>query len=499
MPPPRTVPEWPAQPVIHEVNTWAWLAELAAAFDRPVDLATVPAQAWDDLVMPGIDAVWLMGVWERSPRGVAVARQHPGVAADHRAALPDFTDDDVVGSPYCIRSYTVDAHLGGDEALAVARQELARRGARLLLDYVPNHVAQDHPWVGEQPELFIHGTAQEAQERPREFVAFGDQVVALGRDPHFEPWQDVCQLNAFSEALRRQTAQTLANIAQRADGVRCDMAMLVVNEVFARTWGERAGPRPDAEFWPAIIDGVRATAPDFLFLAEVYWDMEAVLLEQGFDYCYDKRLYDRLADGDVAGLTTHLGGADAAHQRRLVRFLENHDEPRAAAALPADRWRAAAVVALTLPGAVLLYEGQLDGRTVRPPVALGRRPAEHPDRPLRAFYAALLAVVHDTALRDGEWVLHDVDDHPHKEGVQSLLAWSWSRAGFRYLVVVNLTAQRAQGRVRVAWQDVARHTVELVDRVRNERFERIGDELLEHGLDVDLPAGGFQLLTVSAH
>ena len=487
---------WPVQPVIHEVNTWVWLAELATTHGRAVDLATVPAEVWDDLVAPGVDAVWLMGVWERSPRGVTVAQQHPGVAADHRAALADFDDADVVGSAYCIRSYRVDAHLGGDAGLAVARRELARRDARLLLDYVPNHVAQDHPWTHEQPELFVRGTQQEAQERPREFVAVGEHVVALGRDPHFEPWQDVCQLNAFSDALRRQTAQTLADIAGRADGVRCDMAMLLVNEVFARTWGDRAGPVPDSEFWPEIIAQVRAIAPNFLLVAEVYWDMETVLLEQGFDYCYDKRLHDRLVDGDIAGVTAHLR-ADASDQRRLVRFLENHDEPRAAVTLPRERWHAAAVVLLTLPGAVLLYEGQFDARTVRPPVALGRRPAEPPDPQLRAFFTALLAFVDGAGLRDGEWTLHDVVHRPHQDAPTSLLAWSWSRSGARHLVVVNLGVERAQGRVRVPWHDVAGRHVELVDSLQGEHFTRDGDELSQHGLFVDLAPGGFHLLALT--
>ena len=493
---PQPLPDaWPAQPLIYEINTWVWLTELSAQLGRTVDLADVPAEVWDAVVAPGVDAVWLMGVWERSPRGVAVARRHPGVAADHRAALADFTDDDVVGSPYCIRRYTVDARLGGDDGLAVARRELARRGARLIVDYVPNHVAQDHPWVADRPDLFVRGTPQEAADRPREFIDVEGDVLALGRDPHFEPWQDVLQLNAFSEALRRQTAQTLGEIAQRADGVRCDMAMLMVNDVFARTWGDRAGPQPDQEFWPPIIGEVRAGAPDFLFLAEVYWDMEATLLEQGFDYCYDKRLHDRLAAGDITGLRSHLA-ADVTYQRRLVRFTENHDEPRTTVVLAPPLWRAAAVAALTLPGAVLLYEGQFEGRTVRPPVALGRRPQEPADAELRAFYASLLTTVQRTGLRDGRWALQSLQGWPDNATADALLAWSWTAAASRHLVVVNLSPDPAQGRVLLPW-GVAGRTVVLHDPVQGERFTRDGDGLAADGLHVELDTGGFHLLEVT--
>jgi hypothetical protein len=493
--PARAPTRWPDQPIILEVNTWAWLAELSVSLGRPVDLATVPADTWDALVAPGVDAVWLMGVWERSPRGATIARRHPDVAAEHRRALPDLTDDDVVGSPYCVRSYTVDRHLGGDDALAVARSELARRGARLVLDYVPNHVAHDHAWVTQWPGLFVHGTPQEAAERPREFIRLRGQVVALGRDPYFEPWQDVCQLNAFAEALRRQTTQTLAEIAQRADGVRCDMAMLMVNDVFARTWGQRVGPPPAQEFWPPIIDRLRHAHPDFLFIAEVYWGMEATLLEQGFDYCYDKSLHDLLVAGDIAGLRTHLC-ADVGHQQHLVRFIENHDEPRAAAALDARLWRAAAVAVLTLPGATLLYEGQFDGRTVRPPVALVRRPPEPSDAALRDFYDDLLTVVDSTGLRAGEWNRHEVHGWPDNASNEALLAWSWSAAEDRHLVVVNLSSAAAQGRVALPW-DLKGGTVVLHDPLHHARLIRSGDALADDGLHVELPSGGWHLLSVT--
>ena len=102
------------------------------------------------------------------------------------------------------------------------------------------------------------------------------------------------QLNAFSPALRDAVAETLIAVGAQCDGLRCDMAMLMTNEVFARTWGERAGPAPEDDYWPTLIGRVKQVHPDLLFIAEAYWDMEWTLQQQGFDLCYDKRLYDRL-------------------------------------------------------------------------------------------------------------------------------------------------------------------------------------------------------------
>jgi hypothetical protein len=148
---------WPAQPVIYEINTAIWLDELSRAAGRPVTLADVPGSGWDTVTPAGVQAVWLMGVWERSPAGLALALVNPELQASFAQALPDLRAGDVIGSPYCVRRYTVDAAFGGPSALAVARSALAARGVRLLLDYVPNHVAPDHPWVTSNPELFVRG------------------------------------------------------------------------------------------------------------------------------------------------------------------------------------------------------------------------------------------------------------------------------------------------------------------------------------------------------
>ena len=150
--------KFPPYPLIYEINTWPWLAELSRRQQRAVDLAAVPASDWDAIGDAGYDAVWLMGVWERSPAGVALALGNESLMASFRAALPDLRTDDVVGSPYCVRDYVVDDHLGGPAGLEAARTELARRGMGLILDFVPNHVAPDHPWTSEHPERFVRGS-----------------------------------------------------------------------------------------------------------------------------------------------------------------------------------------------------------------------------------------------------------------------------------------------------------------------------------------------------
>jgi len=483
-----------AGPTIYEINTAAWLQRLSGTFGRPLGLGDVPGSEWDALAALPVDAVWLMGVWERSPIGRTIALAVPELLDAYRAALPDVHDDDVLGSPYCVRDYVVDDRFGGPDGLAAARRRLADRNLALILDYVPNHVAADHPWVFDRPACFLAGGEAELAERPIEFMRTEGGVFANGRDPYFEPWQDVLQLNAFSPELRQAAAETVAAIAAQCDGVRCDMAMLMTNEVFARTWGERAGPAPATEFWPALIAGCKQAHPDFLFMAEVYWDMEWTLQQQGFDLCYDKRLYDRLAHESPESVRGHLR-ADASYQQRLIRFIENHDEARAAATFGPSRGRAAAVVISALQGARLYHDGQFEGARTHLPIQLGRGPDEPLDPDLHSFYTRLLRAISDARIGVGDWCLCECTAESD-DSYQGLVAWCWSRPDARHLVVVNLSPARAEGRVRLPWHDLAGRTWRLTDRLGEESFTRSGEDLIRNGLGVALESWGSRLLAL---
>ena len=482
-----------AQPYLYEINTWPWLHQLSVEAGRPVDLSTVPDERWAALADAGFDAVWLMGVWTRSAAGAAIALNNEELVESFHAVLADYGPEDVVGSPYCVADYQVDPRLGGRDGLAHSRAALARHGLGLVLDFVPNHVAPDHPWTRTNPELFVRGSSQDLEDDPGSFVAIGGSVLARGRDPYFPAWPDVVQLNAFAPALRAGVIDTLRDIAEQCDGVRCDMAMLMMNGVFAQTWGARVGAPPEQDYWPAVIPAVRQTHPGFRFIAEAYWDLEWALQQQGFDFCYDKRLYDRLVAGDTRQIRPHLS-ANRQYQQRLVRFIENHDEPRAAAVFDERRQRVAAVAALTQTGARLIHDGQFDGRKVRLPVFLGRYPDEPTDGELSAFYQTLLAALKDPVFRTGTWELCDCTGWPGNDTTANLVTWSWD-GDSRWLIVVNLGDADASGHVHAPWSDLRGGKFTLTDPTTNAVFERTGDDLA-NGLYVLLAPWSWHLLRV---
>jgi hypothetical protein len=484
---------WPKHPLIYEINTWVWLDELSRKAGRPLTLASVPDEEWDRIASLGFNAVWLMGVWKRSSASIRISMANKALLSDFHRALPDFEETDNVGSPYCVRGYEVDPHLGSSEALVVARRKLTERGLRLILDFVPNHVARDHPWVEEHPEYFVRGSRKDFEREPRSFADLAGRVYACGRDPYFPAWLDTLQLNAFDDGLRAAVIETLVKIAGQCDGVRCDMAMLLMNSVFERTWGFRVGSRPEEDYWTQVIPAVKKKHPAFQFIAEAYWDLEWELQQQGFDYCYDKRLYDRLEHGSAESVRLHLW-AGIKYQEKLVRFIENHDEPRAAAIFSHEKHRAVAITGLTLPGARVIHEGQMEGRRVRLPVFLARRPTEPADFNLQGFYRILLAALNRQDLLHGSWRLCELSGWPDNTSYRNLVSWCWQSEESFCIIVVNLSGMAAQGLVHVPLDNLRGKSRQLNDIFTSAFYERHGDDMCGRGLYVELAPWGFHFL-----
>ena len=235
----------------------------------------------------------------------------------------------------------------------------------------------------------------------------------------------------------------------------------------------------------------------FLFIAEAYWDLEWELQQQGFNYCYDKRLYDRLEHEIGESVRLHLC-ADLAYQKKLVRFIENHDEPRALSVFSPQKERAAAVTIATIPGARLFHEGQFEGRKIRLPVFLGRRPVEPIDQKLKEFYERLLAVLRHPVVRNGQWQLLECD--PAWEGNWTrdcFVAFAWQGAGGERLVVaVNYAPNQSQCYVRLPFADLGNGHWRLEDLLGDTQYDRDGNDLQSRGLYLDVPSWQNHIFTM---
>ena len=489
-------------PLVYEVNIRVFLNELSSTLGKKITLDRIPDSVIDEWSASGFDVVWLMGVWTTGEIGLQEARNHAGLQDGFGKALPDYTQEDIISSPYAVKAYTVGRALGGVKGLESFRKKLAERGIGLMLDFVPNHTARDHEWVSSNPEYYVNGeTGDEGEDYFRVETKKGDRVLAHGKDPFFPGWTDTAQLNLRHRGTRAALTDTLLSIASQCDGVRCDMAMLVIQQVFADTWGERSRPADvepaSTEFWSEAMKAVRAVHPNFLFVAESYWDLEWSLQKLGFDYTYDKTLYDRLLREGASAVGSHLR-AEMDYQLHSVRFVENHDEPRVASALPSELWQyAAATIAATVPGMFLLHEGQLDGRKVKLPVQLGRRPAEECSTQTRAFYAKLLSCLQHDVFRKGEWTLLTVrsawyDNHTY----QNILAYSWRYGNDCRLVVVNYAPLNSQGYVELRLSGVEGSSFEFRDLIGSAVYTRDRSGLETKGMYFDSPGYGIHIFQV---
>ena len=483
-------------PSLFQINTRVWLTALAGELGRPATLDDVPDAALDSLARMGFDWVWLLSVWQTGAAGRQASRSNPEWRHEFEQTLPDLREEDIAGSGFAITGYSVHTRLGGDAALARLRARLRNRNLKLMLDFVPNHTALDHPWVQLDPEYYISGTQADLEREPHNYTrasrAGGDVILAYGRDPFFPGWLDTLQLDYSNPTTQGAMLAALQKIAGQCDGVRCDMAMLVLPEVFERTWGRR--PQP---FWPRVIRSVREHVSDFCFMAEVYWDLEWTLQQEGFNYTYDKRLYDRLHDGHARPVREHFfAGLD--FQNRLARFLENHDEPRAAATFGPPVHEAAAVITFLSPGLRFFHQGQFEGRLKRISPHLVRAPIEAPNETLQQFYDRLLSVLRRPARREGDWRL--LECVPAWDGNwtwDGFVAFSWQGASGRVLVAVNYADHQSQCYVRLPLDRVDGRSVRFTDATGSAAYDRADTDLAAHGLYLDMPPWGYHVFEMT--
>jgi glycosidase len=432
----------PRNPLLYEINTAVYLSQLSQEAGRKVTLAAVSESEIARLAKLGVNAVWLMGIWQRSPKAIDINQADAGFMASLKQVLPDFKDSDLIGSAYSIKDYKVNKHFGGEVGLAKFRDKLAQHDIALLLDFVPNHTASDHPWTAKHPEYYIQGSAEDLATDPDSFIDCGKVILAKGRDPQYPAWSDVVQLNAFSKKFRQAAIETTSAIAQICDGVRCDMAMLMMNHIFQITWGSKSGPLPAKDFWEEIITAIKRDNPDFTFLAETYWDTEEELLRQGFDYCYDKTLYDLLLEHQAPAVAGHIARTVDVIDR-MAHFIENHDEPRTAELYEPAKAQAAATIISLLPGIRFIHDGQLEGYKIRVPVQLSRRPHEPVNKEIQKFYESFLKTIKGWSLDRATWQLIGSDQ-------PDVLIFEWSYNRSTHRVTINYSDKS----VRIGHQEL---------------------------------------------
>lgn len=474
---------------MYELSTRPWLYSLSLKYGRNISrLVDVPMEEFAAIKQKGMDIVWLMGVWHLGNYGLNFDRTDPGTLSSYDSILPGWTLPDVIGSPYAVTQYTANPQLGSDADIAGLRARLNAMGLKLMLDFVPNHSAVDAVQMSTNPEYYIR--APKGTQPPYDSNVYMPSGIAYGSDG-YGPWRDTAQYNYWNPDTRAARIKELFHVASLADAIRCDMAYLAINNLFGQTWGSQLASwgfsRPATEFWADAISAVKSVYPNVVFLAEVYSPWQGDLQAQGFDYTYDKALYDVITSDDLDNVRGHISGSSVSYLAHSAHFVANHDEERAAAHFGGwTQANAAALIMYTIPGMRFYWMGDFEGYKAKLAVQLRRESWEPVHNATEQFYATLLPIVTADVFNKGTWTYLPVSG---SNSEWRLMAWRWEYNNQKRLCVINYSDTAGSGSVIVsnAQAPAGTDNLTITELLTGQSYVRSASQMRNSGLFVIVP------------
>ena len=485
------------QKVLYLINTRLWINELSEKYNRQITISSIPENEWKDK-LEQYDVFWFMGIYKPSEAGLNNAKKYTD---QYRYALPNINPEtDVAASPFAIPDYSPNPIIAKDwKEWDKVMEKLHKKDKRVYIDFVGNHTAIDHPWAKTHPEYFIQGSETQYKNNPNFYVEVENNqgekfYLAHGKDPNYPEWSDTLQLNYARADVRKLMEKQLLDLVDHADGVRCDMAMLLNSSTFLRTWGwclsdEEKNYLRQNEFWKEVIPKVKEKAKKlnkkFEFMAEAYWEKEE--LGENFDYIYCDEFYKNVcktAHGERSEiLKNHISYlAEMPKTRKLYKdviYIENHDEERAIKTMGKDFSKAAIVAAGLIPETMLMInQGQEVGRIIRPPMQINRFPKEYQDIDLKDYYQSVIDLKKTRLFNEGNWEI--VDANCPEILAQKVTSPNNEMAA---IVYTNLSHNRAYGKLT----DV-KNGCEASVYALNDRRRLIADQLRVGGMFIGLEA-----------
>lgn len=396
--------DWMPRVVMIAKNVFVWLAQLSKKYKRSITkLNEIPDEELDQLRNWGFNAIWLIGVWERSQASKTIKRWCGNPEAE--------------ASAYSIYDYIIAYDLGGYEALMNLKKRAWERGIRLASDMVPNHMGIVSKWVMEHPNWFIAlpyspfpsynysgenlsgdsniGIYIEDKYFTRSDAAVtfkrinhqnGDErYIYHGNDGTSFPWNDTAQLNFLNPEVREAVIQMILHVSRLFPIIRFDAAMTLTRKHYQRLWfpepgtggaipsrAEHGMPRAEfleifpTEFWREVVDRINKENPDTLLLAEAFWLLEGFFVRTlGMHRVYNSAFMNMLRDEDNAKYRAVIRNTiefDPKILKRFVNFMNNPDEETAIKQFgDGDKYFGICTLMATMPGLPMFGHGQLEG------------------------------------------------------------------------------------------------------------------------------------------
>jgi len=514
--------DWMPRVVLIAKSTLVWLDQLSRKYQRPITrLDQIPDEELAWLARCGFTALWLIGIWQRSPASRRIKELCGAMNAE--------------ASAYAVYEYRVADELGGEAALENLKARAAQRGIRLASDMVPNHIGIDSPWVIEHPDWFIatdHSpfpsysfTGENLSRDPRvgifledhyfnrtdaavvfkrvDFATGAVQYIYHGNDGTSFPWNDTAQLNFLKPEVREAVIQTILHVARRFPIIRLDAAMTLAKRHYQRLWFPQPGTGGaipsraefamskeefDAampqEFWREVVDRVAVEAPDTLLLAEAFWLMEGYFVRTlGMHRVYNSAFMNMLRDEENARYRSVIKNTiefDPEILKRYVNFVNNPDERTAVDQFgKGDKYFGVTTLMVTLPGLPMFGHGQIEGFAERYGMEFRRALwDEQPDHALIERHAReIFPLLHRRALfaEVENFLLYDFFT-PGGVVDENVFAYSNRRGDARALVVYHNKYADTRGWIRTSAAYLDKATNRLVQKTLSEGLNLPRDE-----------------------
>ena len=473
-------------PFLYEINTRPWLYELSQKYERSITkLSEIPLEELDELQKIGVDIIWMMGVWKLGDYGLEFDKK-----LNYSQYLPDWTTEDVIGSPYAVTEYTCNPELGTDEDLFNLRHEINIRNMKLMLDFVPNHSAVDAPQATSDMDMYIR-----APEGVKDENRYTENGLAYGANQNHFTWKDVLQWNYWENKTIEYMKNNIMQILELADAVRCDVAYQELNDVFAITWPDELSyygyTKPDKEFWSYAINEAKAIYPKAIFLAEAYDDsLNEKLINLGFDYAYNRNILRKLM---VSGneFKEYIKDKTGEFWKDKANFVENHDEYRVVYNMEGNfrKAKAAGTIAATIGGMIFMNHGQWEGKKNMLDVHLRRAESEPINKEVQNHYLKLNKVIKDNAFRSDNYYYIGNMSGDKKD---DFIAYIREDEESHYLVVVNYSDNEGCSNIPIYNIKGYRYCL-LYDVMNDKEYIKTVDQVKNKGLDLCLKAWESQI------
>jgi glycosidase len=396
--------DWMPKVVMIAKNAFVWLDQLSKKYQRDIRrLDQIPDEELDLLASWNFNALWLIGIWERSSASRKIKHLTGNV--------------DAVSSAYSLYDYVIANDLGGEDAFQNLKGRAIYRGIRIASDMVPNHTGIYSKWVIEKPDYFIQTDrppfpgytfyGPNLSDDPRVEVRIEDKYytredaavvfqrrdsytgsikyIYHGNDGTHMPWNDTAQLNLLNPEAKEALIQTIMHVARKTSIIRLDAAMTLTKKHYQRLWYPQPGTggaipsRSDSamtrtefdkympnEFWREVVDRINKELPDTLLLAEAFWLMEGYFVRSlGMHRVYNSAFMHMLMKEEndkYRQLIKNTLEFNPEILKRYVNFMSNPDEETAVNQFgKGDKYFGVAVLMVTLPGLPMFAHGQIEG------------------------------------------------------------------------------------------------------------------------------------------